>query len=321
MLCAFAFSTPVFAQFDVSTQTEVNVELSPENPRPNTEVSVTLTSFITDLDKADIIWRVNGLVKKTGRGEKYFSFMVGNINTTTKLDVTIETTEGDVVQKNIFIKPNSVDLLWQSDGLIPPFYKGKPLFSHQNKITFIAIPHIPSTNGSEIGVKSLIYKWKLNGSVIESASGYGKNIYSIIGSLISRPLNVSVEVTSNQGDVGVANTTVSPVEPSLMFYKQDPLYGIEFQKSLSGNVKLSDSLEITLVAMPFFFGATDFSSPELLYKWAINGRTISDGVNSNVRVFRQNEGTSGSSRISLSLENSEKILQMASTAFNLTFGQ
>ena len=180
--------TVIFAQFGLD-QEEINVELIPANPKPNEVVYANITSFSIDLNSSKIIWEINGVVKKVGIGEKQLIFNTGEMNSTTILNITITTQAGETVEKTVNIKPSLMDLMWQSEGHTPPFYKGKALYIHQNKITFIAIPHIAGSNG-EIGTKNLVYKWKLNGSVVDTSSGYGKNTLTMTGSIISRPLEV-----------------------------------------------------------------------------------------------------------------------------------
>jgi len=314
------FSTIAKAQGTSLTQSEIEINMIPESPKPGQLVQITLNSFITDINSANITWKVNGKIQKTGVGEKVFSFTVGEIGVRTTIDIGVRTKEGEVINKTIIIKPVSVDLIWQSEGFVPPFYKGKSMFSHQNKITVIAMPHITSGSGVETSSKNLIYTWKKDGSVIESASGYGKNSYTFEGSLISRPIGIEINVSSpTASDTGYAYTTITPSEPSIIFYKKDPLYGIEFQKALSGNVNLENSDEISVVGMPFFFGSITANSRELIYKWSINGSFINNDPSQTTQVFRQKEGTSGMSNISLSIENENKILQYASQSFNIMF--
>ena len=38
------------------------------------------------------------------------------------------------------VNAQSVDLLWQGETYVPPFYKGKSLWSDQSRITLFAIP-------------------------------------------------------------------------------------------------------------------------------------------------------------------------------------
>jgi hypothetical protein len=226
-----------------------------------------------------------------------------------------------VIEKSYTIKPSEVDLIWQTDGFVPPFFKGKALFSHQNKIKFVAVPHIIDSKGQEIPAKNLVYKWTRNGTVLGDFSGYGKNTYTLIPSIISRPLNIEVEVTSpDSSGIAYTQTTVYPIDPKIVFYKKDPLYGIQFQNAFGSNLEINDSQELTVMGYPLYFGAFDPDDYTLAYKWAINGERIANTENQFVRVFRQKEGTSGTAQISLSVENQDEILQYASSNFFLKFG-
>jgi hypothetical protein len=122
---SLVFAGTIHAQLNQTTEQDVNVDMIPENPGPNQAVSVTLTSFATDINAASITWKVNDKTQKTGRGEKVFNFTTGGINTTTTLDIQIITAEGQLVAKTFDIKPVGVDLLWQSGSFVPPFYKVK----------------------------------------------------------------------------------------------------------------------------------------------------------------------------------------------------
>ena len=309
------------AQLAGQSQSDINVNMIPENPGPNQIVDVSLTSYTTDINAANITWKINGKTLKTGEGEKAFNFTTGGMNTTTVFEVLVLTIEGKTIDQTFNIKPTLVDLMWQSDSFTPPFYKGKAMFSHENKITFIALPHITDGSGQEISAKNLIYTWTQNGSVMDSDSGYGKNTYTQVASLISRPIDVSVRVTSTDTDgVGSAEIVATPANPFIIFYENNPLYGIEFQKALQNNVDMKDSQEITVLGVPFFFGTLTPTPPELSYKWSVNGVPINNDPSANMEVFRGKEGTSGTSNISLSIENSQKILQYTSNNFNLSFG-
>ena len=317
----FGVFSVAHAQLNLMLETEINVTVIPENPGANEKVVASVTSYGTDLNAAKITWGVDGKIIKSGTGVKSFGFTTGSPGTETVLDITIETAEGQNIKRTVSVKPVSVDLLWQSESFIPPFYKGKAMFSHQNKVTFIAVPHIIGSNGTEISSANLIYKWKKNGSVIEDASGFGKNTYSLVGSLISRPMSVSVNVTSMNGDgVGFASVNLNPSEPQIIFYNKSPIYGIEFQKALGGTVGMGKSRESTIIGQPLFFGVTNSVSRDLTYKWSVNGEPTA-GYNEDSQVFRKPDGVGGVSSIELNITNNRKILQYASNSFNLSFGK
>lgn len=322
LMFTLALTITVNAQVGGISSDDVNVNMIPNSPKANEQVAIRLTSYILDLDSSTITWQLNGKTEASGKGIKNFNFTTGDINTNTTVLITVRTKDGQTVQKTLRIKPTDVDLVWQSESYVPPFFKGKALFSHQNKITFIAIPHMTNSSGVEINPKNLIYKWTKNGVVMENDSGYGKNTFTFVSPLVSRDLDVNVQVTSpDTTSIGFARIDVKPTEPTLIIYRKNPLYGIEFQKGLTGNIKLTDSKEVVVIGIPFYFGATNTNSSDLVYKWSINGVKIDNGQNTNMQVFRQKEGTSGVSNISLSIENTDKILQLANNKFNLEFGE
>lgn len=319
-LCFFGVVQKTNAQFTVPLQTDISTEIKPENPKPNQLVTISVISYGTDLNSANIVWKLNGKVSKSGKGLKTFSFTSGSVGVETSIEVTIETKEGEIITNTYKIKPGIIDLIWQAEGFVSPFYKGKTLFSYQDKIKFIAIPHVSGADGKEISPKNLIYKWTKNDTVMGDFSGYGYDTYTLISSIIARPVTMRVDVSSSDGvALGYSTVTVVPSDPKIVFYKKDPMYGILFQKAISGSEELGSSKEISVLAQPFFFGTTDKNSSDLSYKWQLNGNTIEEGDDSTIKTFRLTDNSSGNATISLSIENSNKILQYASNQFQLMF--
>lgn len=310
------------AQFNQVPGLSFDVKFVPEVPGPNEDVYIEVISYETDLNKAKITWLVNGSIVSNGTGKKSFNFKTGNQGTKTTVSVSILTIEGVSSSKDFAITPSSVDIIWQAETYTPPFYKGKALFSHESILTFLAIPHITNQNGTTLSPSNLIYTWKKNGSVLGNFSGYGKNTYSMQGSIVSRPIEITVTVTSPDTDaVGFARTVVYPVDPVVLMYEKDPLYGIRLEKSLFGTVSLENKEEIEVVALPLFFGEKVLSNNNILYDWKINNSDIDKKTLERSKIFRPIEGTSGTSYISLSAENAGSLLQTASVGFNLEFNK
>ncbi len=322
LLIIFIFSlisvSPIYAQFTSPLAPSLSVTFTPENPGPNTEVTATAESFSTNINAAQVSWRVNGVSKSSGKGQKTFTFTTGNPGETTNVSVSVQTAEGESVNQSFSFKGSSVDVVWQVKTYTPPFFKGKALFSHQSIVTFIAIPHISASNGQEVNPKNLTYTWTKNGTVLGDFSGYGKNTYSMQGSVVSRPIEMKVEVTSGNGDVSVGKAVVTPIEPEISLYTKNPLYGIQFQTALTNQVTLPGK-EMQVVAVPFFFSGLTNRGQNLSYSWSINGTPIDSDKTQTSRNFRPNDNTQGTSNISLSIENTQTVLQYAATSFNLIF--
>ncbi len=308
------------AQFNQTPENVVNVKMTPENPGPDQTVQVQLESYSTDLNKASIVWKVNGGNTQSGTGKTTFTFTTGKAGSQTTLDIVIQPINGNVITKTLSFQPATVDLIWQSESFVPPFYRGKALFSHQNKISFIAIPHIIGVDGQEIPAKNLVYTWTRNGSALPDFSGYGMNTYTMIASVISRPLDVSVEVSSKDASgVAFGQVVVSPQDPEVIMYQKHPLYGTKFEKAIRNTYTMDTSNEMELIAMPYFFGTQNLSNGELAFVWNLNGNQIPVDSGQRNQIFRQKEGTSGTSRIGVSISHATKILQSASMSFNLQF--
>jgi hypothetical protein len=303
------------AQVDTISGSDINITLIPDNPAPGDTVTASVTTYVSDINAATISWSLNGKVSASGIGNKTFTFKVGAAGTVTQLGISVRTKEGATMQQSIAINPSSVDLVWESQGYTPPFYKGKALFSYQNDVVIIAMPHIVS-NGKEISPKNLIYKWSKNGTVDEDQSGYGKDTFTVKGSILSRAFNVSVEVSSSD-TTAVGNAIVGPTDPLVVFYEKSPLYGIEFQEALQGTVAMQGQ-EMSVTAIPYFFGSLDTKA--LSYDWKINGAEIDRDLSQSTRTFRYAAGTKGTSNISVSIQHDSKVLQLASQSFSLNFG-
>lgn len=320
VLPLFMLSAQTASDPTVDPVSQVNVDLIPSNPGTNQTVKVYLTSYVLSIDSAKITWVVNGVNKKSGRGEKSFSFTTGNSGETTTLEIIVEGVEGDVVKRTITIKPADVDIVWESDGYVPPFYKGKSDYGHLNTLTLIALPHFVDLRGQEISPKNLIYKWTKNSEVLDWASGYGKDSFKLVTPIISRSAEIEVEVSSpTTGAMGRARINAVPKKPEILLYKKDPRYGIEFQRALKDIVELNDSKEIMVLSAPYKY--EDPKMGNLVYTWEINGISIGNNPSEQFVNFRKKEGVSGISTISLSIENPEKILQYSSESFKIKFNE
>ena len=87
-------------------------------------------------------------------------------------------------------------------------------------------------------------------------------------------------------------------------YKNNPLYGIMYEKALNTSIELTDK-ELTLTAVPYFFSTKSKNGAFVGFSWAMNGQAISG--NSDTQTFRVPEDTTGASTVSLKVENFLKI--------------
>ncbi len=207
-----------------------------------------------------------------------------------------------------------VDLLWQGETYVSPFYNGRSLWSKQSKITLVAIP---SGLGNQA---NLAYRWIKNGTVLGSLSGVGKNTLTYIDTVLSRPQVFRVEVLAvddyDSPILAEAFITLAPINPTLFVYESHPLYGFMFHREVGSSYQFKEK-ETTFTAFPFFFSAVSRASDELSYQWQTNGTSE---VKNSV-TYRTPEEGAGSSQIQVRVSNAKKIMQSANKSFLVEFGQ
>jgi len=307
-------------QFLIPSGKPLILNLTPELPRPGQNVSARVESLSIDLNRATISWTVNGKSVSRAVGQKEITFTAGGVGSVTTVKVTAIL--GNITaSESITIRPADVDLVWEAKTFTPPFYKGKALYPAQGDVVITALPNF----SQGVNPKNLIYTWKKDGEVIGKSSGYGRQSITLSGSVISRPLNVSVTVSTTDGRTnGTGKIVLAPQNPKVIFYEDNPLTGVQYQTALNGEFTLRND-EIKLLAMPYFYSAiTSHDGNNQNYKWKINNRTV-DAVNdgSNSIVLRKPQTASGQSAISVQVNNLSRILQLGdgSTIINFSTTQ
>jgi hypothetical protein len=308
-----AQNTDVLSADDIIGST--NFSVVPSSPSPGEKVIVTIEGSGINFDTALLTWSVNGQNIKSGYGAKEISFVVGQIGSNSVVRLKI-VADGKTYDRSITIVPGDIDLLWQGNSYIPPFYKGRSLWVMQGEFIVTAIPHGVSSNGLEYDPKSLVYKWFTDDVAYADKSGYGKNSYSFIESGLALPKEIGVEVYKDDNLIGRKYITVSPNVPLVLVYENNPLQGFLFNSEVSNNYILNKS-ELTLGAFPYYFTADTKDDYGLSYKWQSSGSRVSQGTSQ--KTFRIPEGVSGKSLIYTEINNKEKIGQGANKDFLVQF--
>lgn len=285
----------------------VTLDLTPELPGPFTDVAVLLISYNVDLNRSDIIWEVDGKTMLSGKGETRHTIRTGAIGSPTNLSVTVAAPDGRVTTKELRIIPAAVDLVWQSpDSYVPPFYKGKALYSHQGSLQVIAVPTLIRPGGTRINPKNLIYKWYRGSTVINDQSGYGKNSVIINETTPADALEVSVQVSTEDGSItATKKITISSRGPEVVLYENRPLEGVRYDQALSEESLLrNDEMEIR--AVPYYFSG-GASSSNLNYRWYVNGALSQGQIQPSV-VVRSTE-KNGAAQVKAAVISKDKVFQ------------
>lgn len=307
----FGLFSVVRAEFSLS-DIKTNIIVSPKNPSSNQNISLTLSSPVS-LNDAEITWSLDNKIVLKGVGEKILRFKTGPVGSNNKIGVVIKTRDGNIVYKDIEIRPADVDMLWEAYTYTPPFYKGKALNSINSVIKIVAIPHLINPDGAKISPQNLIYEWKIKDEVREDLSGLGKNTYTFQTDIIPATDTVEVGVKSVDGlSSASGQITLTGSDPKIVVFENNPLLGVLFNNVLK-NKPLSDN-ETMLSAYPFFFSTKNSSGVN--YSWRVNEKIIDSKDNSVVFV---KPSESGSSKISVQIKGIQSPFQKSEEGFYVGF--
>lgn len=297
---------------------QISFELSPSTPEPNETATARITSFMTDLNKANISWYVNDALVESGLGLRSIDFTVGNPGSSTSIRVVIQKNEGGTLEKTYSIAPAEVALLYEALTHTPPFYKGKALASHQSLIKFIAVPNFVDSNGNKIPSSQIVFTWDINGTVDGKNSGAGIDTYIYEAPLISRPVKVTLRASAVNGNQEAREIkTFNLISPYVLFYGRNPLYGTVFERAIQGETELVGK-EIQIAAVPYFFSIDNLEKIDI--NWSLNGAKLAN-EKANIISFRRTNSNPGIANVGIEINHLDNILQSAKNSFTIFFDQ
>jgi hypothetical protein len=312
------FLAPFLSHAQVQ-DTDITLSVSPQFPSPGDKVVATLTSFVVDLNKANMTWSLDGETTSSGVGKKTFSFTLGALGTTNELVVDIQTINRQVFTKRITLGGTQVDMLWEAtNSYTPPFYRGKALVSREGTYKVVALPSIISQNGL-LNPNTLSYTWEKDDKGQPEASGWGKTSFVFKNSYIDKTNQVLVKISDAFGNVTASKSiTLEPTTPKILFYKKNSLLGPDLAHSLTDGHVVSKNGE-TVVAVPYFFSPKNLFSNDLLVDWKINDNVAQAAGAKNEINIKGEEGKSGQARIKTTITNPSTLFLNLSKELNVTF--
>ena len=299
------------------------LELTPstQNPVPGQTVTIKARSFSTNIDSANITWKINGKVEKSGIGATDLEVSAPALGKKLNIIVSAVTNSGTITN-SIVIGSGAVDMIVETDGYVPPLFKGKIPVVYQNNIKIVAIPHIADSAGAEYDPKTLVYQWKKNDTVLESQSGYGKQSVVIAGDPVPRPFDVTVTVSNRANNAGAMGIiSIGYQTPFIGLYVDDPLYGPLFNVAIGNSLNIGSQKETGVISVPFGFNISDRNLSNLTLTWLINNNQYPELDAHQSIVLRAPNNTSGTSNVNLTIQNNEQILQGGQRGFSAVFSE
>lgn len=308
------FGTTAYA----ASSSSILVDITPPNPAPYEDTSISLNSYANNLDSVLITWSVNGKSVLSGIGKKSFSLKAPAAGSETAVGALISLPDGNIETK-ILIRPSVMVLLWQAnDSYIPPFYRGKALATADSEVKIVAMPEVKTSSGLT-SPKNMTYAWKKDYTNEQDASGYGRNFFLYINDYLENSNNISVVAsTVDQKYSSEANIDVGTTQPKILFYKNNSLLGTLWNMALSDTYKINGAEMVR--AIPYFISPKEILNPRLVWSWFINDSPVSIlGYRKNLIPLKAQEGVSGTSKLRLEINNQDKIFETASKEINIEF--
>ncbi len=291
----------------------VVVTAAPENPRPGDRV--TLTATLLDSQPGNVYtWEQDGTRVAEGVDAKTYSLDAPPAGHSTQIDVAV--TNGAVVvgTGSITLRPSEVTIEWEGLGATPPFYVGKPLMTSQGQLRATAVTALTTARGI-VSTTNILFTWKVNGSVLQQNSGFGKNTAVVTPPFYDDAFSLGVTATARDGSLTAESTVyIQPVAPQAVVYEVTPLGGVEDGRAVVSSYPFALD-EVSFLAYPLYADANN-----LTFTWSLDGAPVTvDTGNPRLAVFKKTGSGSGSHSIGVSYENPTKFLTRAAGSFLLTF--
>lgn len=317
----FSIAHISLAQEAVSNSvSSVNLNISPTNPRAGDSVILTVSSDLLDLNSSKIVWYIDGVARKES-ANRSITIKAKSDGQKTNIRVVVQTSDGIIKETSGEISPGGLDLVVEPMSYTMPFYKGKPFFLAEGSVKIVAVPDI-MIGGVKMLPKDLDFRWTREDTVLGSNSGKGQNSIIINSSIPVRDINVGVQILDDSGNILAENSKLITLNsPKILFYEDNPLYGILYNRAINGNYYLGTKEELKIIAKPFSFSFLNDAPEESNYVWSVNGSPITSTGKTNEITLRQTATQSGTASMSLDLNNINKINQYVNGSFNVAFGQ
>lgn len=288
------------------------ISVAPQYPSPRTPATLSFLSSSLDLTKVTMTVSANGTQLYQG-SVRPVAVMLGKAGSVTNVTVTM-VSAGIPYTQRLVLQPQDVSIIAEPLSSAPALYSGKPLVPFEGNTRVVAVAHLADATGKSISPTALSYTWTVDGAEIANSSGIGKQAIIVASPLQYRTRSVSVVVQSQAGNlIGKASLALSPVEPTVRIYENDPLLGIRFERALRDSYTIQGT-EASLYAAPFSLSLT---SGTPLLQWFLNGTSAQMG---SLITLRPTGSGKGSASLSLTASSGTESITGASTALSLIFG-
>ena len=302
----------ILAQFDAGSfiNTDIAIEAQPTYPQPGEVTTFTLNDYGGNYYGATLEWYKDGVLIDGTNNQRNITVVAPPVGEKTTISLTLKLSTGGSTTLKKVLAPVYVDVIVEPQTHVPGFYKGRALPSAGSTVNLTALLN----NGAMMGNR-FVYTWRINEEVLEGGPLFGRNKISFVTPL-DRELNVSVQVTTQAGDVIASRSTyISSATPALYFYELNTLYGVETRAIKNDFTMIGNAA--TIKAEPYYLDSNVFNRPEI-FEWRINSQKVSNGNNDPYTLTLEKTGQPGRAEVNLHVRSTVELLQGARGGFNIS---
>lgn len=304
-----------YAQLSLISGGGLSISASPALPAPGEVVRLSAESFVADLSRSTIYWYKDA--SPVGEGGT-IEVRTGEAGESETYTAEASNDEGIVATGSITIRPASAEIVWESDALVPPFYRGRALPGPGTRVRAEANVRFKRSDGSFIPPSDIVYSWERNGKELAGVSGRGKSRISVPAPLLFSTDKLSVFAESmDRAYAAEAHALIPSTDTVLVLYLDHPLFGVRYTQALAPETTLAET-EATLAAIPYFAEAARPDDSKLLYRWAVNGRVVESDPEEPDRITLSADGSNGFAFLELALEHATNWFEASKSAWQIT---
>ncbi|MCC6198970.1 hypothetical protein IT401_02045 [Candidatus Nomurabacteria bacterium] len=306
LLLVLVSSYPVKAQ-GVTQIANISIEMTPNNPSPGQTVTLRAVSYSIDLSRSRLSWTYAGKSVLSGIGATQVSIIAPASGQTATANVTASASGISPLSSSVTLRPGSIDLLWEgAQSSVPPFYKGRPLFSNGGLLRVVAVPVTSAPN-------QLSYSWTRNDDALQNISGAGRSSIVVEHTIFNGNEKIGVSAAGGLFE-GIASLSLTPRSPGVIAYKKDEGF-IDFANGNEHNI-LSNDTGLIAVFEPLFFTLRNNNLSDLVFNFTIGGEPVY-GERNELPFSRPEGNPSGS--VNLRISTTQYSIQNVERLFNIAF--
>lgn len=297
-------TSSLFSFSSAFAELTANIKLSPTNPEPKSTVTLTLESYAFNTSVAMITWKVGGKVVLKAQGADVLNVQTGEVGQSVNVSVRAETADGQYIEQAMTVAPTSVILLYEAPkSYVPLFYEGRSLPSDGATVRVTAIPQM-SDGGGLLDPARLSYSWYLDGELVKSVSGLGRQSADLKLDILQDQNEVRVLVQSPYGNSAVQTITIAPHAVMPLLYSYDSLFGSDFTKLIGRRFETVKAFSVSLE--PFYVSFLESKSPT--YNWYLGGLP-STPLGGRILSLQPKKDSYGSQVLTVKVQGPNKMVQ------------